>query len=44
VVVLQFASVDKVQAWWNSPGRKATQPIGDKYATTRIFAVEGVTP
>jgi uncharacterized protein (DUF1330 family) len=44
VVVLQFASVDKVQAWWNSPGRKSTQLIGDKYATTRVFAVEGVTP
>jgi hypothetical protein len=44
VVVLQFASVDKAQAWWNSPGRKSTQPIGDKYATTRVFAVEGVTP
>ena len=44
VVVLQFASVDKVQAWWNSPGRKSTQPIGDKYATTRVFAVEGVAP
>jgi uncharacterized protein (DUF1330 family) len=44
VVVLQFASVDKAQAWWNSPGRKNTQPIGDKYATTRVFAVEGVTP
>jgi uncharacterized protein (DUF1330 family) len=44
VVVLQFASVDKAQAWWNSPGRKNTQPIGDKYATTRVFAVEGVAP
>jgi uncharacterized protein (DUF1330 family) len=30
VVVLQFASVDKAQAWWNSRGRKSTQPIGDK--------------
>jgi uncharacterized protein (DUF1330 family) len=44
VVVLQFASVDKAQAWWNSPGRKSTQPIGDKSATTRVFAVEGATP
>lgn len=44
VVVLQFASVDKAQAWWNSPGRKSTQPIGDKFATTRVFAVEGATP
>ena len=44
VVVLQFASVEKAQAWWNSPGRKSTQSIGDKFATTRVFAVEGVAP
>ena len=44
VVVLQFDSKDKVQAWWNSPGRKSTQALGDKFATTRVFAVEGATP
>jgi uncharacterized protein (DUF1330 family) len=44
VVVLQFESMDKAQAWWDSPGRKNSQPIGDKYATFRIFAVEGATP
>ena len=44
VVVLQFESVDKAQAWWDSPGRKNSQTIGDKYATFRIFAVEGATP
>ena len=27
-----------------SPGRKNSQTIGDKYATFRIFAVEGETP
>jgi hypothetical protein len=35
---------DKAQAWWDSPGRKNSQTIGDKYATFRIFAVEGATP
>jgi uncharacterized protein (DUF1330 family) len=44
VVVLQFDSVEKALAWWNSPGRMAAQSIGDKYATTRAFAVEGATP
>jgi uncharacterized protein (DUF1330 family) len=44
VVVLQFESLDKAQAWWDSPGRKNSQSIGDKYATFRIFAVEGPTP
>jgi uncharacterized protein (DUF1330 family) len=44
VVVLQFESMDKAQAWYDSPGRKDSQTIGDKYATFRIFAVEGVSP
>jgi uncharacterized protein (DUF1330 family) len=44
VVVLQFDSVEKAQAFWNSPGRKAAQSVGDKYATTRAFSVEGATP
>ena len=44
VVVLQFESMDKAQAWWESPGHKNSQTIGDKYATFRIFAVEGATP
>jgi uncharacterized protein (DUF1330 family) len=44
VVVLQFDSMDKVKAWWNSPSHASTQAIGDKYATTRIFAAEGAIP
>jgi uncharacterized protein (DUF1330 family) len=44
VVVLQFDSVERAQAFWSSPGRKAAQSVGDKYATTRAFAVEGATP
>ena len=42
--VLQFDSVEKLRAWWSSPAHTTTQAIGDKYATTRAFAVEGVTP
>jgi len=44
VVVLKFDNMDKAQAWWDSPGRKETQPTGDKYAKFRVFAVEGVSP
>jgi len=44
VVVLQFDSKDKAQTWWSSPGRMSVQSIGEKYATTRAFAVEGATP
>jgi uncharacterized protein (DUF1330 family) len=43
VVVIQFESLDKVQAWWDSPARKESQAIGDKYATFRTYAVEGVS-
>jgi uncharacterized protein (DUF1330 family) len=42
VVVLQFESLDKAQAWWNSPAQKAAQAIGDKYATFRSYLVEGL--
>jgi len=42
VVVIQFESLDKAQAWWDSPAQKAAQAIGDKYATFRSFLVEGL--
>lgn len=42
VVVIQFDSLDKAEAWWNSPTEKAATAIGDKYATFRTFLVEGV--
>jgi uncharacterized protein (DUF1330 family) len=44
VVVLQFENMEKAQAWWNSPARKESDAIGEKYATFRVFAVEGVSP
>jgi uncharacterized protein (DUF1330 family) len=43
-VLLQFESIDKAQAWWDSPSRKEAQVIGDKYALFRIFAAEGTSP
>jgi uncharacterized protein (DUF1330 family) len=44
IVVFQFEDMAKAQTWWDSPGRKDSQAIGDKYATFRIYAVEGVSP
>ena len=44
VTVIQFDSMDKVQAWWNSPAAKDLQAIADKYATFRTYLVEGVSP
>jgi uncharacterized protein (DUF1330 family) len=44
VVVLQFASIDKAQNWWNSQPQKEAQVVGDKYATFRSYIVEGLAP
>jgi uncharacterized protein (DUF1330 family) len=44
IVVLQFASIDKAQNWWNSAPQKDAQVIGDKYATFRSYIVEGLAP
>ena len=42
VVILQFESMDKAKAWDDSQANKDIRKIGDKYATFRTFAVEGV--
>jgi uncharacterized protein (DUF1330 family) len=44
VVVVQFESLDKAQAWADSPAAKAAYAIGEKYATLNDFLVEGVSP
>jgi uncharacterized protein (DUF1330 family) len=41
VVILQFENMAAAKAWQDGNGR-ATQKIGEKYATFRTFAVEGV--
>ena len=41
VIVLQWESLEKIQAWANSKEYKELRKIGDKYAKFRIFAVEG---
>ncbi len=42
VVIRQWESMEKLQAWLNSAENKELRKIGDKYAKFRIFAVEGV--
>jgi uncharacterized protein (DUF1330 family) len=44
VVVIQFESLDKLQALYNSAPYKDAVAVGDKYATQRIFGAEGVSP
>ena len=42
VVITQYESLDKAQAWWNSQATKDAHAIGEKSATFRELAVEGV--
>jgi uncharacterized protein (DUF1330 family) len=42
VVIQQWESMEKIQAFLNSPEYQALRVIGDKSAKFRIFAVEGV--
>jgi uncharacterized protein (DUF1330 family) len=42
IVLLVFESLDKAQAAFTSSAFVEAAKIGDKYATFRIFAVEGV--
>jgi uncharacterized protein (DUF1330 family) len=44
VVVIQFESLDKLQALYGSAPYKQAIAVGDKYATQRIFGVEGASP
>lgn len=41
VVILQFDSVDKAQAWANAAATKALFATGEKYATLNDYIVEG---
>jgi uncharacterized protein (DUF1330 family) len=42
VVIQQWDSMEKVQAWWNSAERKEVRSLGEKYASFRLFTVEGM--
>jgi len=42
-VVTQYENLEKAQAWWNSQATKDAFAIGKKYATFRLYAVEGMT-
>ena len=42
VAIQQWDSLEKARAWRNSAEYKEIRKIGDKYATFRAFAVEGL--
>jgi uncharacterized protein (DUF1330 family) len=42
IVINAFENLDKAVAAFNSAGYKEARKIGDKYATFRLYAVEGL--
>jgi uncharacterized protein (DUF1330 family) len=45
IVVIEFDSVERAQAWYDSPGYRKLMPIRHRSATSRVYIVEGtVTP
>ena len=43
-IVIAFDSMEKAQAWWDSPAYEAIKPIRQSSAKSRIFIAEGVVP
>jgi uncharacterized protein (DUF1330 family) len=43
-VIIAFDSMEKAQAWENSPAYGAIRPIRQKSAKSRVFIAEGVAP
>ncbi len=44
IAIMVFDSMDRAVAAFNSPGYKEAKKKGDKYATFRVYAVEGMAP
>jgi uncharacterized protein (DUF1330 family) len=44
VVILQFANMDAVKEWRDQGAMDMENTVGNKYASFRIYGVEGVAP
>jgi uncharacterized protein (DUF1330 family) len=45
MVVIEFDSKDKAQAWYDSPAYRKLRPVRQKSAVSRVYIVEGtITP
>jgi uncharacterized protein (DUF1330 family) len=44
IAIMAFDNLEKAQAAFDSAPYKQAKAVGDKYATFRIYAVEGVAP
>jgi uncharacterized protein (DUF1330 family) len=43
VVIYAYDDIDAVHAWRNDPNYEQVRKVGEKYATYRTFAVEGLS-
>lgn len=44
IAIMAFDNLERAEATFNSAAYRQAKAVGDKYATFRIYAVEGVTP
>jgi uncharacterized protein (DUF1330 family) len=44
VVVTRWDSLEHLQRWRHSPEYRKARAVGERFATFRVFAVEGVSP
>lgn len=44
VVILEFPSIEKARAWWNSPEYAEAKTLRHRTATSRMIVVEGLNP
>lgn len=42
LVILQFESVERAQAWWNSPEYRAAKALRQQAAHSQMVVIEGV--
>jgi len=42
VIILEFPSMDKYEAWWNSPEYRAVAPLREKSARVNAVVLEGL--
>lgn len=42
IVILQFDSVERAKAWYNSPEYAVARPLRHKYAKSKMIVVDGM--
>lgn len=42
VVLIRYENMDALKKWWDGGGRDIQEKVGTKYATFRVFAIDGI--